>query len=230
MSNRKTISRRQSIKILAAVGATGLSTAALAGPNKGIGAMIPGKGWVKASGVKGEHDGTPLQFMPKTAPDDNPLQDDIKKYPRCPYCGMSRQKWAHSRHLVHYSDGLADGTCSIHCAAISLSLNIDRGPQAIYAADFGAEGEIKPLKNVDEMMYLIGSKLPGTMTANSKMAFASEDAAKAAQAAQGGELADFDTTLALTYSDMGKDTIRTRKRRKERMKKMMEKKMKKMGS
>jgi nitrous oxide reductase accessory protein NosL len=126
---------------------------------------------------------------------------------------------------VHYDDGLADGTCSIHCTAISLSLNLDRGPKAIYAADFGADAEIKPLIEVDKMTYLIGSGLPGTMSTNSKMAFASADAAKAAQAEKGGELADFDATLKTTYANIADDTVMIRKRRAERMKKMMQKKM-----
>ncbi|MCG8427240.1 MAG: nitrous oxide reductase accessory protein NosL [Chromatiales bacterium] len=228
MSEKTTFNRRQAMKMLAVGGLAGLSSLTVAAPagSKPIGAMIPGKGWVPASGERGEHDGTPLQFMPKTAPDANPLEDELAKYPRCPYCGMSRKKWNHSRHLVHYDDGLADGTCSIHCAAISLSLNLDRGPKAIYAADFGSDAEIKPLVEVDKAQYLIGAKLKGTMTANSKMAFASVEAAKAAQAAKGGELADFDTALTAAYNDMAKDTMMIRKRRKERVRKMMEKKMK----
>jgi hypothetical protein len=56
-------------------------------------------------------------------------------------------------------DDLVDGTCSIHCLAISLSLNLDRGPKAIYAADFGSDAKIKPLVEVDKATYLIGSSL-----------------------------------------------------------------------
>jgi copper chaperone NosL len=52
---------------------------------------------------------------------------------------MDRTQFHHSRHLVQYADDLVDGTCSLHCLAISLSLNIDREPKAIWAADFGAE-------------------------------------------------------------------------------------------
>ena len=230
MPVKKKIDRRQSIKILAALGVTSASGWALAeGQGKGIGAMIPGEGWVKASGEKGEHDGTPLQFMPKTAPDDNPLENDIQKYPRCPYCGMKRKMWNHSRHLVAYDDGLADGTCSIHCTAISLSLNLDRGPKGIYAADFGSDAEVKPLVNVDSATYLVGSKLKGTMSANSKMAFASADAAMAAKGEQGGETMNFDQALKQAYLDMAKDTMMIRKRRAEKVRKMMEKK-KQMGS
>lgn len=228
MSKKKTMGRRQSIKFIAAAGFASFSGALLANNKQSIGAIIPGKGWVEASGEKNEFDGTPLQFMPKTAPDENPVDNDIKKYPRCPYCGMSRQKWNHSRHLVHYDDGLADGTCSIHCLAISLSLNIDRGPKAIYAADFGAQDEVKPLVEVDLATYLVGAKLKGTMTANSKMAFASAEAAKADQAEKGGEIMAFDAALQQAYLDMAKDTNAIRNRRGERRRKMMDKK--KMGS
>ncbi len=228
MSKQLGLNRRQSLKILAVTSLSGIGGLAFADmPKKAIGAMVPGKGWVNASGQKGEHDGTPLQFMPKGAPDENPQEDDIKKYPRCPYCGMMRQQWNHSRHLVQYDDGLADGTCSIHCAAISLSLNLDRGPKAIYAADFGAESEVKPLINVDQASYVLGSKLPGTMSATSKMAFASKQAAEAAAKANGGDVADFDTALAEAYVGMAADTIMIRKRRGEKMKKMMKKMMEK---
>jgi len=166
-------------------------------------------------------DGTPMQFIPKTAPDANPLENELSKYPKCPYCGMDRTQWHHSRHLVHYEDDLVDGTCSLHCAAISLSLNIDRGPKAIYAADFGSGDKIKPLVNVDKATYLIGSKLPGTMSKTSKMAFASADAAKAAQKENGGELGDFNAALRQSYLNMAEDTMMIRARRAERRKKMM---------
>lgn len=166
-------------------------------------------------------DGTPMQFIPKTAPDANPLQDELKKYPKCPYCGMDRTQWHHSRHLVHYEDDLVDGTCSLHCAALSLSINLDRGPKAIYAADFGSGDTIKPLINVDKATYLIGSKLPGTMSKTSKMAFASAAAAKAAQKENGGEIGNFDTALRQSYLNMAEDTMMIRARRAERRKKMM---------
>ena len=224
MSKQHNIDRRKMMKTLAAVGLGGFAGFASAG--SGIGAMIPGKGWVKSSGQKCEGDGTPLQFIPKTAPDDNPLQDELSKYPKCPYCGMSRTKWNHSRHLVHYDDGLVDGTCSIHCLAISLSLNLDRGPKAIYAADFGSDAKIKPLIEVDDATYLIGSKLRGTMSMQSRMAFSSADAAEKAQASNSGKLGGFDDALRETYLGMADDTAMIRKRRAERRKKMMQMKNK----
>lgn len=167
-------------------------------------------------------DGTPHQFIPKKPADPKANENDIGKYPKCPYCGMDRQQYHHSRMLVQYSDDLADGTCSLHCAAISLSLNVDREPKAIWVGDNAAAGDIKPLVEVDRATFLIGSKIPGVMTANSKVAYGAEDSAKTAQAAQGGELAKFDQTLLTAYSDMSRDVSRIRKNRAERKRKMME--------
>jgi len=212
-------SRREALKVLGAIGLAGLGTPVLATNAATIGAFIPGKGWMPAgSGCEG--DGTPLQFIPRTPPDTQPLVDELKKYPKCPYCGMGRNEFNYSRHLVQYDDDLVDGTCSIHCLAISLMLNLDRGPKAIYAADFGSPDEIKPLVLVDKVNYLIGSKLKGTMTANSKVAFADKGQAEAAMAKEGGALGNFDQTLSQTMVDMAADTVRIRKMRAEKRQKM----------
>jgi nitrous oxide reductase accessory protein NosL len=167
-------------------------------------------------------DGTPLQFIPKKPADPQAQQNDIEKYPKCPYCGMDRKQFHHARMLIQYSDDLADGTCSLHCSAISLSLNVDREPKLMWVGDNAAAGDIKPLVEVDKASFLVGSKIPGVMTANSKVAYGTEEAAKAAQAAQGGELVKFDQALLIAHTDMSKDVTRIRKMRAERRKKMME--------
>src|SRR5574340_403773 len=97
-------------------------------------------------------DGTPAQFIPKKPADPKPLENDIEKFQKCPYCGMDRKQYHHSRMLVHYSDDIADGTCSLHCAAISLSLNVDREPKGIYVADNASDTDLKPLVEVDTDM------------------------------------------------------------------------------
>lgn len=205
MSDDTKLDRRQALKTLAL------------GSIAGIAATHGGAALAACEG-----DGTPMQFVPKTKPDAEPLKDELAKYPKCPYCGMDRKQYHHSRHLVHYADDLADGTCSLHCAAISLAINLDRGPKAIYAADFGASAEPKPLVNVDQATYLIGSKLPGVMTAKSKKAFASKEAAAAAQKEQGGELGDFSAALAAAHASMVDDTMMIRKKRAEKRAKAME--------
>lgn len=175
-----------------------------------------------ANAPKCEGDGTPMQFVPKRTPDAKAHENDIDKFPKCPYCGMDRKQFHHSRMVVQYSDDLPDGTCSLHCAALSLSLNVDREPKAIWVADNAPAGEPKPLVEADKATFLIGSKLPGVMTKTSKVAYGSEEAAKAAQAAQGGELGNFDKALLAAYTGMSEDVSRIRKMRAERRRKMAE--------
>jgi nitrous oxide reductase accessory protein NosL len=187
-------------------------------------AVLAGAGLV-AGGARAapcEGDGTPAQFVPKRAADPQANDNDLEKYPKCPYCGMDRKQFHHSRLLIQYSDDSADGTCSLHCGAISLSLNVDRDPKAIWVGDNAATGDIKPLVDVDKATFLVGSSIKGVMTKRSKVAYAGAEAAKAAQAGNGGELANFDQALLAAYTDMAGDVSMIRKMRAERRKKMME--------
>ncbi|HCQ65043.1 MAG TPA: twin-arginine translocation pathway signal protein [Rhodobacteraceae bacterium] len=149
--------------------------------------------------------------------DTAPLENEFEKYPRCPYCGMMRKAWSHSRHLIVYDDDSVDATCSIHCAGISLSLNMDRGPKTIYAGDAGAEAEIKPLVDTAEMTYVINSAQMGTMSKVSKWAYADAAKAEAAAAeAEGAKLVGFDDALREAFAGMAEDTIAIRMRRAEK--------------
>jgi nitrous oxide reductase accessory protein NosL len=170
-----------------------------------------------------EGEGTPNQFIPKTPKDANPLENELQKYPKCPYCGMDRSQYHHARHLVQYADDLVDGTCSIHCLSISLAINLDREPKAIYAPDNGSPDAIKPLINVDQATYLIGGGTPGVMTKRSKVSFGSQASAQAAQAKTGGELGNFADALTASYADLAQDTLMIRKKREERRRHMMKK-------
>lgn len=169
-------------------------------------------------------DGTPNQFIPKKAADAKPLDNDIGKYAKCPYCGMDRMEHNKTRMLVQYSDDLADGTCSIHCLALSLSLNIDREPKEIWGPDFGSTAEPRPLLPVDKLTYLIGADLKHAMTKKSKHSFASADIAKEFQAKHGGTLGDFNQALRESHLGMAEDVAQIRKNREERRKRAMQQK------
>jgi copper chaperone NosL len=223
MCDRHDQGRRGVLKLIGALGVAAVAGRATAGEQAPIGALIPGKGWVAAGGEACAGDGTPLQFMPRKPPDADPLKDELAKYPKCPYCGMDRTEYQHSRHLVLYDDNLVDGTCSIHCLAISLSLNLDRGPKAVYAADFGSSDKPNPMVPVDKAVYLVGSDLKGTMSTNSKMAFSDKAAAETAKTAHGGTTESFDEALRQAYLDMAKDTLTIRKNRAEKRKRMQQK-------
>lgn len=165
-------------------------------------------------------DGTPAQFLPRNSPDRQPQENDLAKFPHCPYCGMDRRKFHHSRMLIQYANDVPDAVCSIHCAAISLSLNIDAEPKAIWVGDNASSGEPKPLVDVDKASFVIGGSTVGVMTSRSKVAYSSEAAATSAQATQGGVTGDFNAALLAAYTDMSRDTARIRKNREERRQRM----------
>ncbi|HMX16184.1 MAG TPA: nitrous oxide reductase accessory protein NosL [Rhodocyclaceae bacterium] len=169
-------------------------------------------------------DGTPAQFVPRKPADANPMQNELDKYGKCPYCGMDRKEHHRARMLVQYSDDLVDGVCSIHCLALSLGVNIDREPKAIWGPDYGSAAEPRPLLPVDKLTYLIGADLKHAMTKRSKHSFASADVAKEFQAKHGGTLGNFDEALKHSYLDMAADVSMIRKLREERRKKAMEQK------
>lgn len=169
-------------------------------------------------------DGTPNQFIPKKAADAKPLDNELEKYAKCPYCGMDRKEHNRTRMLVQYSDDLVDGVCSIHCLSLSLGLNIDREPKVIYGPDYASTVEPRPLQPVDQLTYLIGADLKHAMTKRSKHSFASADVAKEFQAKHGGTLAKFDDALRESYLDMAADASMIRKNRAERRRRAAEQK------
>lgn len=171
-------------------------------------------------------DGTPNQFIPKKAADAQPLDNELGKYPKCPYCGMDRKEHHATRMLVQYSDDLVDGVCSIHCLSLSLGLNIDREPKLILGPDYASTAEPRPLLPVDQLTYLIGANLKHAMTKRSKHSFAAADSAKEFQAKHGGTLAKFDEALRESYLDMATDVSMIRKNRAERRKRAMEQQQK----
>jgi copper chaperone NosL len=168
-------------------------------------------------------DGTPAQFTPKKAADANPMDKELDKYPKCPYCGMDRKEHHRAPMLVQYSDDLVDGVCSIHCLGLSLGVNIDREPKAIWGPDYGSAAEPRPLLPVEKLTYLIGADLKHAMTKRSKHSFASLDVGKEFQAKHGGSFGDFNEAIKQSYLDMAADVAMIRKNREERRQKMMQK-------
>ncbi len=145
-------------------------------------------------------------------------QEDIKQYPSCKYCGMDREKFAHSRVLIEYEDGTVVPLCSIHCTGVDLAINIDKTPRTIRVGDYGTKG----LVDVEKAIWVIGGSKMGVMTKRAKWAFETKAAAETFKKENGGDLATFDHAIRASYEDMYQDTKMIRERRK--MKKMEHKK------
>jgi copper chaperone NosL len=137
-------------------------------------------------------------------------QDDIQKIASCKYCGMDRAKFAHSRMLVTYDDGSQLGTCSIHCLAVDLALNIDKTPKTIEVGDYNT----KALIDAETAVWVIGGNKPGVMSKRAKWAFSDERAAAAFVKENNGKVATFEEAMKITYEDMYSDTKMIREKRK----------------
>jgi nitrous oxide reductase accessory protein NosL len=145
-------------------------------------------------------------------------QDDIQKQPTCKYCGMDRGKFAHSRMLIEYTDGTVVGTCSIHCTAVDLALNIDKMPKGVLVGDYGT----KALIDAEKATWVIGGSKMGVMTRNAKWAFLQKGDAEKFVGQNGGKLVTYDDAVKASYEDMYADTKMIRDKRKM-MKMKMEK-------
>jgi len=142
-------------------------------------------------------------------------QDDVAKQASCKYCGMDRKTFAHSRMLVTYEDGSSMGTCSLHCTAVELALNIDKTPRTIEVGDF----KTKKLIDAEKAFWVIGGSKTGVMTKRAKWAFENKADADAFIKENGGKPASFDEAIKASYEDMYTDTKMIRDKRKM-MKKM----------
>jgi copper chaperone NosL len=137
-------------------------------------------------------------------------QEDVKKYPACKYCGMDREKFAHSRIFIENDDGTTEGACSLHCAAIDLAVNIDKHPKALGVGDYYT----KKLIDAEQAFWVIGGSKMGVMTKRAKWAFASKEDAEKFKAENGGDLITFDQAIKAAYEDMYLDTKMIRDKRK----------------
>jgi copper chaperone NosL len=140
-------------------------------------------------------------------------QDDAKKYSSCKYCGMDREKFAHSRMLIEYTDGTVVGACSIHCAAVDLAVNIDKTPKAVMVGDY----DTKTLIDAEKATWVIGGSKMGVMTRNAKWAFAQRGDAEKFIGQNGGILATYDDAMKAAFEDMYADMKMIRDRKKMRM-------------
>jgi nitrous oxide reductase accessory protein NosL len=142
--------------------------------------------------------------------------EDVKNAPSCKYCGMDRDKFAHSRMLVTYDDGTKMGACSIHCLAVDMAVNIDKTPSIIEVGDYNS----KQLINAEKAYWVIDGSKPGVMTKQAKWAFAKKEEAEKFIKENGGTLATFDEAMKAAYESMYADTKMIREKRK--MKKMQD--------
>ncbi|MFZ2445413.1 MAG: nitrous oxide reductase accessory protein NosL [Syntrophobacteraceae bacterium] len=128
----------------------------------------------------------------------------------CGYCGMDRQKFAHSAMLIEYEDGSAVGTCSIHCAAVDLALSIDKTPKKMTVGDLNTKKQI----DAEAACWTLGGDQPGVMTKRAKWAFENKADCEKFAKEHGAAIISFDDAMKASYEDMYADTKMIRDKRK----------------
>ena len=139
--------------------------------------------------------------------------DDLLEHPSCRYCGMDRTKFVHSRAYITYDDNTTTGTCSLHCAAVDLSLKIDLTPLSIMVADYNTA----TLIDADKSYWVVGGRKMGVMSKRAKWVFTSQAAAQEFISAYGGNPATFPQAVKAAFEDMWED-LRMIRNKRQRMK------------
>lgn len=134
-------------------------------------------------------------------PKDSPtlLQQGKEKH-WCPICGMNLKNFYKTNHAVKLKNGTYKQYCSIRCLAFDYE-TIKNDIDSIMAVD------IKSDKFVDahKAYYVVGSKIPGTMSTISKLAFAKKEDAEEFVKQYGGEIKDFEETFKLSRESLNND-------------------------
>ncbi|OQX74440.1 MAG: hypothetical protein B6D59_02450 [Campylobacteraceae bacterium 4484_4] len=127
----------------------------------------------------------------------------------CIRCGMMLPKFYKTNHAIRYKNGKTEQYCSMHCLAETLQNTDPSVIEEILVVD------VPSLKMIDakKAWYVIGSNVKGTMTQNSKYAFAEKSDAEAFAKEHGGKVVDFDTALKIAKEDLAKDNLMIGKKR-----------------
>ena len=138
------------------------------------------------------------------SPDEATLLQDGKVKKFCVQCGMNLTKFYKNDHALIYKDGTKKQFCSLHCLVEELKNSDSSKIDKIKVVDADS------LKFIDtkDAWYVIGSKIKGTMTKNSKYAFSSKEKAQEFAKANGGEIKNYQEALEIAQKDYKKDITR----------------------
>ena len=130
----------------------------------------------------------------------------------CPVCGMNLKMFYRTSHAVVLDDGTKKQYCSMHCLAEDWK-NIEGRVKKILVVDAKTEKWIDAKK----AYYVVGSKVPGTMSRISKIAFANKEDAEFFRKLFGGKIVDFDTAFKITADALGGDSAMIAEKKKMKM-------------
>jgi len=125
-------------------------------------------------------------------------KEDVKAY--CPICGMSLQQFYKTSHGVYLKDGTAKQYCSMRCLAADWN-SIESKVKKVVVTDAKSE----KLIDAEKAFYVVGSKVLGTMSMTSKIAFANQKDAEVFQQSYGGDMMNFKDAFAKAQASLKMD-------------------------
>lgn len=139
------------------------------------------------------------------------LTQEGKEKKWCPICGMNLKMFYKTSHASKHRDGKHRQYCSIRCLAVDHkehNISLD----TVQVVDVNSE----KLIDANKAFYVINSKIKGTMTKVSKLAFATQKEAEAFAKANGGEVTDFKTVFEKANESLKTDIamVNTKKQKK----------------
>lgn len=127
----------------------------------------------------------------------------------CPVCGMNLGMFYKTNHAQTFEDGTSHQYCSIRCLAVQQARHPDMSGER-----FVVDAKTEAFIPVSDAYYVIGSKVPGTMTRESKIAFASKRAAKQFKKRhRGSDIVRFEEAFQRAQEQMQADNAMLMKKR-----------------
>ena len=138
---------------------------------------------------------------------------NAKEY--CPICGMNLVKYYKTSHAVTFKDGTSRQFCSIHCLVDESEMGFLRDKKEKIAQILVTDVDSLKMIDAKKAFYVVGSKIKGTMTGNSKYAFATKAGAETFMAQNGGKITTFDEAYDIALKDFTNDMKMLKAKREE---------------
>lgn len=130
----------------------------------------------------------------------------------CPICGMSIKMFYKTSHASKLKNGTDRQYCSIRCLAVDMQeYNIDLNSVRV------VDATTQKLIFAKDAFYVVGSKVKGTMTKVSKLAFATKDEAEKFRKKYGGKVVTFQKALVMATESLKSDIAMINKKKKKKV-------------
>ncbi len=130
----------------------------------------------------------------------------------CPVCGMNIKMFYKTSHTSKLKNGTPRQYCSIRC------LVVDMQEYGIKTNDIQViDAKTQKLIDANKAFYVVGSKVKGTMTKVSKLAFATQVDANSFAKKYKGKVVDFKTALDMAKKSLKSDIAMLTKKKEKKI-------------